>query len=62
MLKMNKDHQSARLRWSLLLSGGSFGGHDNFLGLINHCFVFPIISPIMAGVAADVFVEVYRNC
>ena len=54
MLKINKDHQSAGLWWSLLLSGDSLGGHGSFLGLISSCFVFPIISPITAGVAVDV--------
>ena len=57
MLKMNKDHRSAGLRWSLLLSGGSLGGHSSFLGLICSCFIFSITSPITAGVAADVFVK-----
>ena len=51
---MNKDHRSAGLWWSLLLSGGSLGGHDSSLDLISSCFVFPIISPITAGVAADI--------
>ena len=53
MLKMNKDHRSAGLRWSLLLSGGSLGGHDSSLSFICTCFVFPIT----ACVAADVFVK-----
>ena len=53
MLKMNKDHQSARLWWSPLLSGSSLGGHGSFLGLISSCFVFPIVSPITVDVAAD---------
>jgi hypothetical protein len=57
MLKMNKEHQSVGLRWSLLLSNGSLGGHGNSLGLISSYFVFPITSPITAGVAADVFVK-----
>ena len=59
MLKMNKDHRSAGLRWSLLLSGSSLGGYGSSLGFICSCFVFPITSPITAGVAADVFVNVY---
>jgi hypothetical protein len=57
MLKMNKDHRSAELQWSLLLSGGSLGGHDSSLGCICSCFVFPITSPITAGAATDVFVK-----
>ena len=44
MLRMSKDHRSAGLRWSLLLSGGSFGGHGSFLGLLSSSFVFLIIS------------------
>ena len=38
MLRMNKDHWSAGLRWSLPLIGGSF------LSLPSSCFVFCIIS------------------
>uniref|UniRef100_A0A2N9HBL5 Uncharacterized protein n=1 Tax=Fagus sylvatica TaxID=28930 RepID=A0A2N9HBL5_FAGSY len=57
MLKMNKDHWSAGLRWSLILSGGSLGGHDSSLGFICSCFVFSITSPIMAYVAADIFMK-----
>ena len=57
MLKMNKDYRSAGLQCSLLLSGGSLGGHGSSLGCICSCFVFPITSPIIAGVATDVFVK-----
>ena len=38
MLRMNKDHRSARLRWSLPLRGGSFGG------LLSSSFIFLMIS------------------
>ena len=41
---MSKEHQSAGLRWSLLLRGSSFGGHGSFLGLFSSSFVFLIIS------------------
>jgi hypothetical protein len=57
MLKMNKDHWSAGLRWSLLLSGGSLGGHGSSFGFICSYFVFSITSPITACVAADIFVK-----
>ena len=57
MLRMNKDHRSVGLWWSLPLSGGSFGGHGSFLDLISPYFVFPIILPITVGVVADVFLE-----
>ena len=57
MLKMNKDHWSARLWWSLLLSGGSLGGHDSSLGFICSCLVFSITSPIITCVTADIFVK-----
>ena len=57
MLKMNKDHRSAGLRWSLILSGGSLGGHGSSLGFIYSCFVFSITFPIMACVAADIFMK-----
>jgi hypothetical protein len=53
MLKMNKDHRSVGLWWSLLLSGGSLGGHGSSLGFIYSCFVFSIT----ACVAADIFVK-----
>jgi hypothetical protein len=54
---MNKDHRSAGLRWSLILSGGSLGGHGSSLGFICSCFVFSITFPIMACVAADIFMK-----
>uniref|UniRef100_A0A2N9GLX9 Uncharacterized protein n=1 Tax=Fagus sylvatica TaxID=28930 RepID=A0A2N9GLX9_FAGSY len=57
MLKMNKDHQSAVLWWSLLLSGGSLGGHGSSLGFICSCLVFSITSPMIACVAVDIFVK-----
>uniref|UniRef100_A0A2N9F1X2 Uncharacterized protein n=1 Tax=Fagus sylvatica TaxID=28930 RepID=A0A2N9F1X2_FAGSY len=57
MLKMSKDYRSAGLRWSLLLSGGSLGGHGSSLGFICSCFVFSITSPIMACVVADIFMK-----
>ena len=57
MLKMNKDHRSAGLRWSLILSGGSLGGHGSSLGFICSCFVFSITSPIIAYVAAAIFMK-----
>ena len=44
MLKMSKDHRSAGLWWSLLLSGGSLGGHGNFLSLFSSSFVFFMTS------------------
>ena len=57
MLKMNKDHQSAGLRWSLLLCDGSLDGHGSFLGFICFSLVFSINSPIVACFVADIFVK-----
>ncbi len=57
MLKMNKDHQSVELRWSLLLSGGNLGGHGSSLGFICSCLVFSITSPIITCVTVDIFVK-----
>ena len=58
MLKMSKDHQSARLQWSLPLSGVSLGGHGSLLDLFNSCFIFSITSLSSAGAPIDVFLEV----
>ena len=44
MLRTSKDHRSAGLWWSLLLSGVSLVGHGSFLSLLHSCFVFPITS------------------
>ena len=59
---MSKDHRSAGLRWSLLLSGGSLGGPGSSLSFICSCFVFSITSPCMACVVADIFFlwNIYR--
>ena len=45
------------LRWSLLLSGGSLGGHGSSLGFICSCLVLSITSPMIACVAVDIFVK-----
>uniref|UniRef100_A0A2N9FCW8 Terpene synthase N-terminal domain-containing protein n=1 Tax=Fagus sylvatica TaxID=28930 RepID=A0A2N9FCW8_FAGSY len=39
MLKMSKDHWSAGLWWSLLLSGGSLGGHSRLLSPFSSCLI-----------------------
>jgi hypothetical protein len=57
MLKMKKDHWSAGLWWSLILSDGSLGGHGSSLGFICSCFVFSITPPIMACVTTDIFMK-----
>ena len=39
MLRMSKDHRSAGLWWSLLLSGGSLGGHGRLLSPFSSCLI-----------------------
>ena len=58
MLRMSKDHRSAGLRWSLPSSGVNFDSHGNLLDLFTSCFVFSITSLFIAGVIADVLLEV----
>ena len=49
MMGRSKDHRSAGLWWSLLLSGGSLGGHGRLL----KSFQSLIITFVSTGVAVD---------
>uniref|UniRef100_A0A2N9EPD4 Retrotransposon gag domain-containing protein n=1 Tax=Fagus sylvatica TaxID=28930 RepID=A0A2N9EPD4_FAGSY len=54
MLRMNKDHRSPGLRWSLPLSGGSFGNHESLLGGLLH-LLCGLLCKTLAGWALRSF-------